>query len=69
MPPAVANANNVNRLDNIERLRLSVDRILPLHGRVVPVSDLYVATLRRRVDADALHAAKPTLTPKHAPQP
>ena len=45
-PPAVANANNLNLVDNIERLKLGVDRILPLHGRVVPVSDLYAATQR-----------------------
>jgi hypothetical protein len=31
---------------HIERLRLSVDRILLLHGRVVPVAELYVATQR-----------------------
>ena len=46
-PPAVANANNVNLVDNIERLKLAVDRILPLHGRVVPVAELYAATQRR----------------------
>jgi hypothetical protein len=45
-PPAVANALSVNLVDNIERLGLGVDRILPLHGRVVPVSDLYAATQR-----------------------
>jgi glyoxylase-like metal-dependent hydrolase (beta-lactamase superfamily II) len=45
-PPAVANANNVNLVDNIERLKLGVDRILPLHGRVVPAAELYTATQR-----------------------
>ncbi|MDM0074072.1 MBL fold metallo-hydrolase [Variovorax sp. J2P1-59] len=40
-PPAVPNANNLNLITNIERLGLKVDRILPLHGRVVPVSELY----------------------------
>lgn len=45
-PPTTANANNVNLVDNIERLRLGVDRILPLHGRVVPVSELYAQTGR-----------------------
>jgi glyoxylase-like metal-dependent hydrolase (beta-lactamase superfamily II) len=40
-PPAVPNANNLNLIDNIERLKLGVDRILPLHGRVVPVAELY----------------------------
>ena len=42
-PPAVPNANNVNLAQNIDRLKLTVDRILPLHGRVVPIGDLYVA--------------------------
>ena len=42
-PPAVPNANNLNLVDNIERLKLSVERILPLHGRVVPVAELYTA--------------------------
>ena len=45
-PPAVANANNVNLVDNIERLKLNVLRIVPLHGRVVPVGELYTATQR-----------------------
>jgi glyoxylase-like metal-dependent hydrolase (beta-lactamase superfamily II) len=40
-PPATPNANNVNLIANIERMKLSVGRILPLHGRVVPVSELY----------------------------
>jgi glyoxylase-like metal-dependent hydrolase (beta-lactamase superfamily II) len=34
-------ANNLSLVDNIERLELPVDRILPLHGRVVPLSELY----------------------------
>jgi hypothetical protein len=29
--------------DNIERLKLDVDRILPLHGRIVPLSELLKA--------------------------
>jgi len=45
-PPAAPNANNVNLVENIERLKLSVDRILPLHGRVVPASELYAAVGR-----------------------
>ncbi|HZW73550.1 MAG TPA: MBL fold metallo-hydrolase, partial [Caldimonas sp.] len=45
-PPAVANANNVNLVENIERLKLAVDRILPLHGRVVPATELYATTQR-----------------------
>jgi glyoxylase-like metal-dependent hydrolase (beta-lactamase superfamily II) len=46
-PPAVPNANNVNLMANIERLRLDVDRILPLHGRVVPLAELRTAVGRR----------------------
>jgi hypothetical protein len=40
-PPATPNANNVNLIDNIERLKLQVERIAPLHGRVVPLAELY----------------------------
>ncbi|MCW5649762.1 MAG: MBL fold metallo-hydrolase [Ramlibacter sp.] len=46
-PPAVPNANQVNLAQNIERLNLQVDRILPLHGRIVPLADLYAAIGRR----------------------
>jgi len=42
-PPATPNPNHLNLIANIERLGLPVDRIVPLHGRVVPVADLYVA--------------------------
>jgi glyoxylase-like metal-dependent hydrolase (beta-lactamase superfamily II) len=45
-PPSPPNANNVNLVDNIERLKLPVDRILPLHGRVVPVTELYATASR-----------------------
>ena len=40
-PPATPNANNVNLIENIERRKLVVERILPLHGRVVPLDELY----------------------------
>lgn len=42
-PPSPANPNSVNLVENIERLQLAIDRILPLHGRVVPIADLYAA--------------------------
>jgi glyoxylase-like metal-dependent hydrolase (beta-lactamase superfamily II) len=45
-PPATPNANNVNLIENIERLKLAVDQILPLHGRVVPLADLYTTASR-----------------------
>jgi glyoxylase-like metal-dependent hydrolase (beta-lactamase superfamily II) len=40
-PPTTPNANNVNLIANIERLKLAVERIAPLHGRVVPLTELY----------------------------
>jgi len=39
-PPAIFAPNLV---ENIDRLGLRVDRIVPIHGRVVPVSDLRAA--------------------------
>ena len=39
-PPAVVNPNSVNLADNITRLGLAVDTHLPLHGRMVPMSEL-----------------------------
>lgn len=46
-PPPVPNANNVNLVQNIERLGLPVERIAPLHGRVVPLAELHAAIGRR----------------------
>ncbi len=40
-PPAKPNDNHLSLVANIERLGLKVDNILPLHGRMVPVSELY----------------------------
>ena len=39
-PPAQPNPLNVNLDDNVERLKLAVDQILPLHGRKVPLAEL-----------------------------
>ena len=39
-PPAQPNPLNVNLYDNIERLKLTVDQILPLHGRKIPLAEL-----------------------------
>ena len=46
-PPTRPNDLHVNLVQNIERLGLQVERILPLHGRMVPVSELYTAVGRR----------------------
>jgi glyoxylase-like metal-dependent hydrolase (beta-lactamase superfamily II) len=42
-PPAAINQNSVNLADNIKRLNLAVDQLLPLHGRIVPLSELHKA--------------------------
>jgi hypothetical protein len=42
-PPAQVNPNHANLVDNLAKLNLAVDRIVPLHGRVVPVMELYTA--------------------------
>ena len=42
-PPAQVNPHHTNLIDNLTQLKLQVDRILPLHGRIVPVADLYTA--------------------------
>jgi glyoxylase-like metal-dependent hydrolase (beta-lactamase superfamily II) len=39
-PPAQPNPLHVNLYDNVERLKLAVDQILPLHGRKVPLAEL-----------------------------
>ena len=44
--PAVANANQVTLVQNIDRMRLNVDRILPLHGRIAQAPELYRAVGR-----------------------
>ena len=46
-PPTQLNPNNTNLVDNLARLRLQADKILPLHGRVVPTTELYVAVGQR----------------------
>jgi glyoxylase-like metal-dependent hydrolase (beta-lactamase superfamily II) len=42
-PPAQLNPNNTNLVENLTRLNLPVERILPLHGRVAPAAELYAA--------------------------
>jgi hypothetical protein len=41
--PAMVNPLSVNLADNIARLGLGVDRLLPLHGRIVPLVELHKA--------------------------
>jgi glyoxylase-like metal-dependent hydrolase (beta-lactamase superfamily II) len=39
--PTPPNAYHLNLVGNVERLKLQVERILPLHGRIVPMAELY----------------------------
>jgi len=41
--PAQPNPFSVNLYDNVERLKLAVDQMLPLHGRKVPLAELQKA--------------------------
>jgi glyoxylase-like metal-dependent hydrolase (beta-lactamase superfamily II) len=41
--PTSVNPNWVNLADNIKRLNLTVDNIVPIHGRMVPIADLHKA--------------------------
>ena len=45
--PAQPNGNNVVLVQNIEQNKLAVDRILPLHGRMVPMGELLAAVGRK----------------------
>ena len=40
-PPPKPNDNRVNLAQNVDRLELAVDRMLPLHGPVVPLAELH----------------------------
>jgi len=40
-PPTPPSPYNVALADNIARLKLDVGDLLPLHGRLVPVAELY----------------------------
>ncbi len=42
-PPKEINPNHATLVENLARLNLQPQTILPLHGRVVPVAELYVA--------------------------
>jgi hypothetical protein len=42
-PPATPNPFSVNLHENIQRLGIAVEQIPPLHGRLVPMSDLLKA--------------------------
>jgi glyoxylase-like metal-dependent hydrolase (beta-lactamase superfamily II) len=45
-PPTPPHPHNVNLADNIARLGLNVDQLLPLHGRIVPLAELHRAVGR-----------------------
>jgi len=45
-PPMPPSPFTLNLVDNLTRLGLTVDRLLPLHGRIVPLADLHQAAGR-----------------------
>ena len=45
-PPTSPHPFNVNLADNITRLNLNVEQLLPLHGRIVPLAELHQAVGR-----------------------
>jgi glyoxylase-like metal-dependent hydrolase (beta-lactamase superfamily II) len=45
-PPMPPSPFTLNLVDNIAKLGLTVDRLLPLHGRIVPLADLNAAAGR-----------------------
>jgi glyoxylase-like metal-dependent hydrolase (beta-lactamase superfamily II) len=46
-PPKTPNPNSVNLEANVRRLNIDVDRIVPMHGRIVPYGDL-LATIGKK---------------------
>jgi glyoxylase-like metal-dependent hydrolase (beta-lactamase superfamily II) len=50
-PPKVPNPRSVNLEANVRRLNLDVDRILPIHGIVVPYSELIAAVGKKPAPA------------------
>jgi glyoxylase-like metal-dependent hydrolase (beta-lactamase superfamily II) len=47
-PPAKPNDNHLTLISNIEERKLNVERILPLHGRMVPLAVLYTTAGRKQ---------------------
>jgi glyoxylase-like metal-dependent hydrolase (beta-lactamase superfamily II) len=62
------NPNTVNTVDNVERLKLDFERILPLHGTgAVARADIYAAIGKPVPDLAAIVSAKPVVA--DAPNP
>ena len=47
-PPAKPNDNHLTLISNIEERKFNVERILPLHGRIVPLAELYTTAGRKQ---------------------
>jgi glyoxylase-like metal-dependent hydrolase (beta-lactamase superfamily II) len=46
-PPAMPSPAQLSLFNNVQRLKLSVDRIAPIHGRVLPWSEFTTFIGRR----------------------
>jgi glyoxylase-like metal-dependent hydrolase (beta-lactamase superfamily II) len=51
-PPKVPNPQSVNLEASVRRLNIDVDRIVPMHGRIVPYSDLLAAIGKKPAPAE-----------------
>lgn len=65
---AAVNPNTVNTVENVERLKLDFEKILPLHGPgAVTRVDLYAAISKPAPDIAAILAAKPVAVVQASP--
>jgi glyoxylase-like metal-dependent hydrolase (beta-lactamase superfamily II) len=68
-PANVVNRDTASLIDNVERLKLDFDAILPLHGRVKPTrADLYAAIGRPLRDMKDILSAQVAATPAPGPR-
>jgi glyoxylase-like metal-dependent hydrolase (beta-lactamase superfamily II) len=72
-PPPAPNANHLNLVQNIERLGLRPQTLLPLHGRVVPMAELLAirsaAERRARAPGRPLSLLRARSTRRSPPAP
>jgi glyoxylase-like metal-dependent hydrolase (beta-lactamase superfamily II) len=62
-PAATVNPNTVSAVENVERLKLDFEKILPLHGAAATRADLYAAIQKPVPDFAVILAARPAAGP------
>jgi glyoxylase-like metal-dependent hydrolase (beta-lactamase superfamily II) len=58
-PPKAPNPQAVNLEANVRRLRIDVERIVPIHGRIVPYGDLLAAIGKKPAPRKSSEASRP----------